>query len=190
MSVESPRISHKTFGADSGISLSISCNSGLLHMWDCKDAKRTKTALSSLIPTLTRPSMPADDSLCRPNQSLRTSPLEECPPEICKKIFTHACDDGGYTGRSLSLVSRYVRDVSEDIKFRSVAVWGRRQILGFYQVLLSTPPHLRRILHLFISAHEQVRPGEVGPAENYQWSTDSRFVRVESSFIFFFCLTE
>ncbi|EKM78532.1 hypothetical protein AGABI1DRAFT_13385, partial [Agaricus bisporus var. burnettii JB137-S8] len=99
--------------------------------------------------------------------------LEECPPEICKKIFTHACDDGGYTGRSLSLVSRYVRDVSEDIKFRSVAVWGRRQILGFYEVLLSTPPHLRRILHLFISAHEQVRPGEAGPAENYQYTCDS-----------------
>lgn len=92
-----------------------------------------------------------------------------------------ACDDEGRTGRSLSLVSRYIHDVSEDIKYRSLAVWSMPQILRCHQVLLTKPPHLRRIIHLFISAHEQVRPGEEGPVEGYQWGTQIHYV---SAFIF------
>lgn len=116
--------------------------------------------------------------------SSRGSLLEQCPPEICKKIFTHACDDDGYTGRSLSLVSRYIHDVSEDIKYRSLAIWSMQQILRCYEALRAKPPHLRRIEHLFISAHEQVRPGQTGPAENYQWNIDMHYVRTDLFFSF------
>ncbi len=88
-----------------------------------------------------------------------------------------ACDDEGRTGRSLSLVSRYIHDVSEDIKYRSLAIWGMPQILRCHDVLLRKPPHIRRIIHLFISAHEQVRPGEEGPIEEHQWAMQMHYVR-------------
>ncbi|KAF9453530.1 hypothetical protein P691DRAFT_624485, partial [Macrolepiota fuliginosa MF-IS2] len=101
--------------------------------------------------------------------------LEQCPPEICKKIFAFACDDTGFTGRSLSLVSRYIHDVSEDVKYRSLAIWSMPQILRCHEVLISKPPHLRRIIHLFISAHEQVRPGETGPVAEYQWALQTHY---------------
>lgn len=110
------------------------------------------------------------------DQPVVRSLLEQCPPEICKKIFTLACDDDGRTGRSLSLVSRYIHDVSEDIKYRSLAVWSMGQIMRCHIVLQNKPPHLRRISHLFISAHEQVRPGEEGPVEGSQWDTQTHYV--------------
>ncbi|KXN91545.1 hypothetical protein AN958_00531 [Leucoagaricus sp. SymC.cos] len=88
------------------------------------------------------------------------STLGQCPPEICKKIFTYACNDGGFTGRSLSLVSRYIHNVSEDVKYHSLAICGMQQILKCNDVLENKPPHLRRIRHLFISGGTQVKPGQ------------------------------
>ncbi|KAJ3558025.1 hypothetical protein NP233_g11593 [Leucocoprinus birnbaumii] len=100
--------------------------------------------------------------------------LEMCPPEICKKIFTHACEDDGTTGRSLSLVSRYIHDVSEDIKLRSLAVCGMKQVLACAAMLRAKPENLRRIIHLFLSAGAQVRPGETeADIEEYLYSLET-----------------
>jgi hypothetical protein len=57
--------------------------------------------------------------------------MESIPPEILALIFSYACTDDGYTGRSLSLVSRYISDVSKPYKLQSVAVRGMWQVLEF-----------------------------------------------------------
>jgi hypothetical protein len=57
--------------------------------------------------------------------------MESIPPEILSLIFSYACTDDGYTGRSLSLVSRYISDVSKPYKLQSVAVRGMWQVLEF-----------------------------------------------------------
>ena len=77
--------------------------------------------------------------------------LNRCPPEICSQIFAFTCTDGGYTGRSLSAVSRYVRDTSSSYKFQSVALRNTRQTLSFASVLDGIPPHLRGVAFLFVS---------------------------------------
>jgi hypothetical protein len=43
-------------------------------------------------------------------------------PEIWDKIVKHACVDGGRTGCALSLVSRYIRDVSHSSRLQSIAL--------------------------------------------------------------------
>ncbi|KIM83117.1 hypothetical protein PILCRDRAFT_70053, partial [Piloderma croceum F 1598] len=77
--------------------------------------------------------------------------LNRCPLEICFQIFAFACTDGGYTGRSLSAVSRYIRDISSSYKFQSVALHHTRQTVSFASVLDGIPPHLRGVAFLFIS---------------------------------------
>ncbi|KIM83561.1 hypothetical protein PILCRDRAFT_6983 [Piloderma croceum F 1598] len=57
--------------------------------------------------------------------------MEPIPSEILALIFSYACTDDGYTGRSLSLVSRYISDVSKPYKLQSVAVRGVWQVLKF-----------------------------------------------------------
>ncbi|KAJ7117679.1 hypothetical protein C8R44DRAFT_626793, partial [Mycena epipterygia] len=77
--------------------------------------------------------------------------IDQIPPEICAHIFGFACRDSGYTGRSLSLVSRYIRETSELAKLQSIALFGRQQILAFAELLDRTPPHLRTTRYLFIN---------------------------------------
>jgi hypothetical protein len=80
--------------------------------------------------------------------------MEKVPPEIWIKIWTHACLDNGYTGRSLSLVSRFVRDTSEPVRLQSISLRGHDQILAFASLLKRTPPYLRHVRYLFITSHE------------------------------------
>jgi hypothetical protein len=76
--------------------------------------------------------------------------MESSPPEICHKIFTEACLDDGSTGRSLSLVSKYIHEASSPTRFQNIALHGYMQITAFADILERTPPHLRRVCHLFI----------------------------------------
>jgi hypothetical protein len=46
------------------------------------------------------------------------------PPEIWDAIVKLACTDGGKTGCALSLVSRYIRDVSHSSRLQSIALDG------------------------------------------------------------------
>ncbi|KAJ7252496.1 hypothetical protein C8J57DRAFT_1187556 [Mycena rebaudengoi] len=61
--------------------------------------------------------------------------MNQAPPEICAHIFSFACTDSGYTGRSLSLVSKYFHEVSKPAKLQSIALYGRAQILAFAALL-------------------------------------------------------
>jgi hypothetical protein len=78
--------------------------------------------------------------------------MESSPPEICHKIFTEACLDDGSTARSLSLVSKYIHEASNPTRFQNIALRGYKQITAFADILGRTPPHLRRVCHLFISS--------------------------------------
>ncbi|KAJ7781853.1 hypothetical protein DFH07DRAFT_949546 [Mycena maculata] len=80
--------------------------------------------------------------------------LDQTPPEICAHIFNFACRDSGYTGRSLSLVSRYIHEASEPARLQSIALVGRKQILAFAALLEQTPAHLRTTRYLFINGQE------------------------------------
>jgi hypothetical protein len=94
--------------------------------------------------------------------------LAHCPPEILKEVFTFACDgDDGSTGRALSLVSRYIHEVSEDLKYRSLAVHGVKQLFNCSVLLEAKPPPLRRIHHLFIASakHHHQRLASNDPAD-------------------------
>lgn len=76
--------------------------------------------------------------------------MERLPPEICTRIFSYACVDTGVTGRSLSQVSRYIRDTSQSTKLQSIAIRRSGQISSFLSLLRSTPEHLRRVRYLHV----------------------------------------
>ncbi|KAF7980016.1 hypothetical protein HWV62_40128 [Athelia sp. TMB] len=78
--------------------------------------------------------------------------MQHAPTEIWYQISSHACTDSGSTGRSLSLVSKFIREASAPFKLQSVAVHGPKQFISFNKLLLATPPYLRRTRYLFISA--------------------------------------
>ncbi|KAJ7905754.1 hypothetical protein B0H14DRAFT_23372 [Mycena olivaceomarginata] len=68
--------------------------------------------------------------------------LDQLPPEICTHVFDFACRDSGCTGRSLALVSRYIRQTSQRARYSSIALVGRAQILAFARFLEQTPTQL------------------------------------------------
>jgi hypothetical protein len=79
--------------------------------------------------------------------------LDQLPAEICAYIFAFACQDSGHTGRSLSLVSKYIHETSKLARYTSIALIGRAQILAFAQFLdqTNTPLSTR---YLFIGGQE------------------------------------
>ncbi|KAF5343564.1 hypothetical protein D9758_012960 [Tetrapyrgos nigripes] len=87
--------------------------------------------------------------------------MDLLPPEILDLIVSHACRDNGYTGRSLSLVSRSIRNLSQPTKLQSISIIGYDQLHSFALLLENTPASLRRVRFLFISAH--VRNTAVDP---------------------------
>jgi len=76
--------------------------------------------------------------------------MDQTPPEVWEKIFSFACTDTGFTGRSLSLVSKNIRETSKSVKFQSIALRGCDQMLAFADLLEKTPFHHRRVRYLFI----------------------------------------
>ncbi|KDQ62356.1 hypothetical protein JAAARDRAFT_170677 [Jaapia argillacea MUCL 33604] len=97
--------------------------------------------------------------------------LEDCPREIWEHIFSLACVDGGFTARSLSLVSIYIEDVSQTTRYQCVAIRGLVQLQNFASVLKKSPPSNRHVRHLFISGCPLRGNGNVRPAH----SMTSRF---------------
>ncbi|GJE99626.1 hypothetical protein PsYK624_158970 [Phanerochaete sordida] len=57
------------------------------------------------------------------------------PIELWLQIAPLACTDGGYTARSLQLVSRQMRDVVEPTRFTSVSLTTERQLLALSRFL-------------------------------------------------------
>ncbi|KZT04440.1 uncharacterized protein LAESUDRAFT_294420 [Laetiporus sulphureus 93-53] len=83
--------------------------------------------------------------------------MEDCPAEIWARIFSLACTDGGYTGQSLSQVSRYFHQTSRPIQLQSISLSGVGQMYEFLNVLQSRPRELQIVLHLFISSQDLPR---------------------------------
>ena len=81
--------------------------------------------------------------------------MDLCPSEIWSEIYSFACIDDGTTGRSLSLVSRYIHETSRPYKYQSVAVIGPLQLLAFADMIEIVPAEFRHVRCIFISAHSR-----------------------------------
>ena len=77
--------------------------------------------------------------------------MDRCPVEIHAHIFQLACTDGGYTGRALSLVSKYFHDVSKPSKYYSVSCHGSWQAIEFLRLITNLPPYHRIVCHLSVT---------------------------------------
>ena len=73
------------------------------------------------------------------------------PSKLCGKIFSLACLDGGFTGRSLSLVSKSVSEASKPFKLQCLAIRNLSQAGSLARVLTKLPLHERRVVHLYVS---------------------------------------
>lgn len=77
------------------------------------------------------------------------------PLEVWQQILTLSCTDGGYTGASLALVSRFFHAASHPVRFRSLRFTSLCQIEGFFTYLQNYPITPRRLVpkvnHLLLS---------------------------------------
>ncbi|KAJ7491891.1 hypothetical protein FB451DRAFT_1216282 [Mycena latifolia] len=105
--------------------------------------------------------------------------LHQLPAELCARIFDFACRDSGSTGRSLSLVSRYINATSQSAKLQSIALVGRQQILGFAALLDRTPTHLRTTRCLFVNGQETEAEMELVIAAAYRGYREAAEVRAK-----------
>ncbi|KAI0701123.1 hypothetical protein C8T65DRAFT_741820 [Cerioporus squamosus] len=90
--------------------------------------------------------------------------MDTCPNEVLGLIFTLACVDDGYTGRTLSLVSKHVRDTSRRYTFQSIALYGSCQLSAFAALLERVEPQHRRVRNLYLADRRRVwmeyKPGQ------------------------------
>ena len=95
--------------------------------------------------------------------------MDRCPIEIWNQISAHACTDNGYTGRSLSLVSRYIHETSKSAKLQSLSLTKPKQIHGLARLIADTRPKYRQVRYLFIASpcmcEDESDDGGVHPAE-------------------------
>lgn len=108
-------------------------------------------------------------------------PMDRCPVEICNEIFRLACSDNGYTGRSLSLVSKFVRETSQASKLQSLSVIGYEQLIGLASALDNIHPTLRQVRYIFISAHARrtaFDPKALAPEYTRRESAYAAFARI------------
>jgi hypothetical protein len=77
-------------------------------------------------------------------------PMDKCPPEIHERIIAYACTDDGTTGCALSLVSKYIYEVSSPYRWQCIALPGYECILRFADLICNAKPR-RPIYHLFLS---------------------------------------
>ena len=76
--------------------------------------------------------------------------MDAVPLEVWHGIFTFACTDDGYTGRSLSLVSTYFHDISAPFKYQSLAITHWTQIIAFSNIFCQLPASQKKIKYLFV----------------------------------------
>jgi len=63
--------------------------------------------------------------------------MEKLPAEIHHEIYRLACLDDGLTGCALSAVSRYLREISADYRYRCIALNNARQVSLFCRLIRS-----------------------------------------------------
>ncbi|KAK7055357.1 hypothetical protein R3P38DRAFT_1353303 [Favolaschia claudopus] len=83
--------------------------------------------------------------------------MDILPPEVWMQIFAFSCTDGGFTGRSLSGVSRATHYLSKPVKYQSLCVVGRYRLFKLLVVLSRLPPNERRIKYLFIAGFDDTK---------------------------------
>lgn len=97
--------------------------------------------------------------------------MDSCPFELWSKIAGYACTDGGYTGRSLSLVSRRMQSAVEPVRYYSICLKSNQKLFAFASRLmaLDKPSTIR---HLFIAGLHVHSPriDEAGSFEGWQKS--------------------
>jgi hypothetical protein len=96
-----------------------------------------------------------------PATTLTFTAVKDCPAEIWSKIFSLACVDGGYTGRSLSRVSKYIHQASMPYKYQTLLV-PERQLRHLIYTLKKIPADARCVRHPFVSSGKW----EKGEADN------------------------
>ncbi|EPQ53764.1 hypothetical protein GLOTRDRAFT_139882 [Gloeophyllum trabeum ATCC 11539] len=89
--------------------------------------------------------------------------MNRLPVEVWRRIFSFACLDDGRTGRSLSLVSKYINEASACQRYQSVALAGESQTDRFIKQLMKHCSRERRVLYLFIRDY----PRRSGPVLEY-----------------------
>ncbi|KZT28768.1 hypothetical protein NEOLEDRAFT_778028 [Neolentinus lepideus HHB14362 ss-1] len=77
--------------------------------------------------------------------------MDKIPLEICERMFSFACTDGGKTGSSLSAVSKYVRDASRRVRFQSVSLENYDQLRKFHILLEKLPSRHRNVHNLLLT---------------------------------------
>ncbi|KZP20639.1 hypothetical protein FIBSPDRAFT_532572 [Athelia psychrophila] len=93
--------------------------------------------------------------------------MDRTPSEVCTRIYTYACTDSGFTGRSISLTSRQFHQECRPVRYQSIAVHGPQSIFALESSLKNVPAHLRRVRYLFISSES--RPGSSLASRRPEW---------------------
>lgn len=75
--------------------------------------------------------------------------MDRCPPEIHARIFQYACTEDGTTGCSLSLVSRYIRQVSYPYQWQSISLAGFKRVVQLANEMQQNA-HKRPVYNLFL----------------------------------------
>ncbi|KAF8959605.1 hypothetical protein BDZ97DRAFT_1922780 [Flammula alnicola] len=76
--------------------------------------------------------------------------MQNCPAEIWTQIIAFACTDSGFTGRSISLVSRSFRTASRPFKYQSIALTRSKYIRAFRSIVSNLPPDEKRVRYLYV----------------------------------------
>lgn len=77
--------------------------------------------------------------------------MDALPPEMLHIVCGYACTDAGFTARSLSLVSKYIHNVTQPFRYQTIVVSGSRQILKLSSMLYKIPSNQRYIRRCAIS---------------------------------------
>lgn len=75
--------------------------------------------------------------------------MNRCPPEIHARIFAYACTDDGTTGCALSLVSRYIHEVSYPYQWQCISLAGFKRVVQLAAEIRKMK-RKRPVNHLFL----------------------------------------
>ena len=96
--------------------------------------------------------------------------IADLAPELWHQIITTACTDGGFTGTSLTLTSRFFREQSFSNRFRSLAFTSLTSLEAFIAFADAQPKEKSpiRIHHLYLSFTGEVNsePAALHPPLN------------------------
>ncbi|KAI1783745.1 hypothetical protein LXA43DRAFT_306071 [Ganoderma leucocontextum] len=105
--------------------------------------------------------------------------MEHLPLETLQQIFRLACTDGGYTGCSLALTSKSIREAAQSTRFHSIALAAETErlvaLVTLYQDQCSNAAALRpRVSHLHLSLRKTANTSlSDEPTEEDEWDEES-----------------